>query len=143
MKRKGQGALEYLMTYGWALLIVVVVGAALFAMGVFSPQTRETCTGFAYFTYSEHQYVATGSLAISLINGNQDIIVASVNWDGVNMTSVSPTAEQSAGNQFTIKASTGPAKTRGDHYGDNVVITYNTPGIAGKVDRAKCTGRVA
>ena len=105
--------------------------------------------GFENFVLVEERadrIVAQGdssTLAISLINGNQDIIVASVNWDGVNMTSVSPTAEQSAGNQFTIKASTGPAKTRGDHYGDNVVITYNTPGIAGKVDRAKCTGRVA
>ena len=32
---KGQAALEFLMTYGWAILIVIAVVAALYAMGVF------------------------------------------------------------------------------------------------------------
>ncbi|MFH7880587.1 MAG: hypothetical protein QXI09_01095 [Candidatus Aenigmatarchaeota archaeon] len=32
---KAQAALEFLMTYGWAILIVVAVIAALYAMGVF------------------------------------------------------------------------------------------------------------
>jgi len=34
---KGQAALEFLMTYGWAVIIVVVVVAALFAMNIFNP----------------------------------------------------------------------------------------------------------
>lgn len=33
---KAQNAMEYLMTYSWAILIVVVVLAALFTLGVFS-----------------------------------------------------------------------------------------------------------
>jgi len=32
---KGQAAMEYLMTYGWAILIVIAVVVALYAMGVF------------------------------------------------------------------------------------------------------------
>ena len=36
---KGQAALEFLMTYGWAILIVVAVVAALYAMGVFKLPT--------------------------------------------------------------------------------------------------------
>jgi uncharacterized membrane protein YjjP (DUF1212 family) len=32
---KAQAALEFLMTYGWAILIVIAVVAALYAMGVF------------------------------------------------------------------------------------------------------------
>jgi len=35
--RKGQAAVEYLMTYGWVLLVLVIVIGALFATGVFSP----------------------------------------------------------------------------------------------------------
>lgn len=35
---KGQSG-EWLMTYGWALLIVIIVAAALFFMGVFDPET--------------------------------------------------------------------------------------------------------
>jgi len=34
--QKGQSAMEYLMTYGWAILIIAIVLAALFALGVFS-----------------------------------------------------------------------------------------------------------
>ena len=37
MKRhKAQSAMEYLMTYGWAILIIAVVLGALFSLGVFS-----------------------------------------------------------------------------------------------------------
>jgi len=34
--RKAQSAMEYLMTYGWAILIIAVVLGALFSLGVFS-----------------------------------------------------------------------------------------------------------
>ena len=34
-----QSAMEYLMTYGWAILIIAVVLAALFELGVFNPIT--------------------------------------------------------------------------------------------------------
>jgi len=34
---KAQSAMEYLMTYGWAILIISIVLAALFQLGVFNP----------------------------------------------------------------------------------------------------------
>lgn len=34
-RKKGQAGLDFLMTYGWALLIIVLIIAALFALGVF------------------------------------------------------------------------------------------------------------
>ena len=36
---KAQSAMEYLMTYGWAILIIAVVLGALFGLGVFNPYT--------------------------------------------------------------------------------------------------------
>jgi uncharacterized protein (UPF0333 family) len=44
MTKKAQSALEYLMTYGWAILIIVIVGAALYALGVFNPSGSSTMT---------------------------------------------------------------------------------------------------
>ncbi|MCL4373753.1 MAG: hypothetical protein M1360_02625 [Candidatus Marsarchaeota archaeon] len=43
--KKGQSAMEYLMTYGWAILIIAIVLAALFSLGVFSSTsfTGTTC----------------------------------------------------------------------------------------------------
>ena len=42
---KAQSAMEYLMTYGWAILIIAVVLAALFAIGTFggSAGTPDAC----------------------------------------------------------------------------------------------------
>jgi len=43
---RGQASLEYVMTYGWAILALVIVLAALFATGVFSPSylVSEECS---------------------------------------------------------------------------------------------------
>lgn len=38
-KSKAQAAMEFLNTYGWAILIIVVVTASLFRIGIFSPFT--------------------------------------------------------------------------------------------------------
>jgi hypothetical protein len=35
--KKGQAALDFMMTYGWAILLVVIIAVALFAMGIFEP----------------------------------------------------------------------------------------------------------
>jgi hypothetical protein len=44
--KKAQAAMEYLMTYGWAIIIVIIVAAALYAMGLFSPGAQSVATGF-------------------------------------------------------------------------------------------------
>ncbi|MCL5102228.1 MAG: LamG domain-containing protein [Candidatus Marsarchaeota archaeon] len=36
---KAQSAMEYLMTYGWAILVIAIVLAALYGLGVFNPLT--------------------------------------------------------------------------------------------------------
>ena len=38
--RRGQAAMEYLMTYGWALLVIVLVLGALIYLQVLNPQSR-------------------------------------------------------------------------------------------------------
>ncbi|MAE13374.1 hypothetical protein CMO92_02305, partial [Candidatus Woesearchaeota archaeon] len=45
--RKGQAAMEFLMTYGWAILVVLAAIGALAYFGVLSPDNilPERCTG--------------------------------------------------------------------------------------------------
>jgi hypothetical protein len=45
---RGQGAMEYMMTYGWAILAVMVVGVAMWRLGVFDlgGSTPPTSSGF-------------------------------------------------------------------------------------------------
>ena len=56
MKMRGQSALEFLMTYGWAILVLTVTLGVLFYMGVFNPQgvAPNVCTlpsGISCYTY--------------------------------------------------------------------------------------------
>ncbi len=45
---KGQGALEYLQTYAWAILVVLIVGVVLWQLGIFGPHRGpNTSSGFA------------------------------------------------------------------------------------------------
>ena len=46
MVLKGQGAFEYMISYGWAILIVIVLGILLFSLGVLNPSQTPAATGF-------------------------------------------------------------------------------------------------
>ena len=62
MMKKGQTAMEYLMTYGWAILIVIVVVAALYSMGVFTVSPGVPCSPcFSTFAFVDY---ADGTLMI-------------------------------------------------------------------------------
>ncbi len=80
---KGQAAMEYLMTYGWAILIVVAVIAALYAMGVFRiGGTTVPCSPcFSYFAFVDYSS-ATKDLVIR--NGPKTINITSITDDGNN-----------------------------------------------------------
>ena len=70
-KMRGQAAMEYLMTYGWALLILVVVIGVLFSMGVFNPQNymSEECSFQPSLQCKGVSLSSTGVLTIYLVNG--------------------------------------------------------------------------
>ena len=53
MNRKSQSAMEYLMTYGWAILVVLIALGALFYLGVFNPKTPSTCNANAPLTCTD------------------------------------------------------------------------------------------
>ena len=65
VKFRGQAAMEFLMTYGWAILIMLVVIAVLFYLGVFNvggimPRSCIFPAGFTCYDYSmDHDGNAT------------------------------------------------------------------------------------
>jgi hypothetical protein len=70
MQRKGQAAMEFLMTYGWAILAAVVAIGVLAYFGVFSPgrYVSNVCTINAPFGCDEYA-IAAGSLQLNIRNG--------------------------------------------------------------------------
>ncbi len=73
--RKGQGAMEYLMTYGWAILVVMIVGVVLWQLGIFGggPGAVNTASGFGKIKPMEPSIKftagASGDLSFSIMNG--------------------------------------------------------------------------
>lgn len=70
-KMRGQAAMEYLMTYGWALIVLTVVLGVLFSMGVFNPQNymSEECSFQPSLPCRGTFLTSEGELTIVLANG--------------------------------------------------------------------------
>jgi len=71
--RKGQGALEYMQTYGWAILVVLVVGVVLWQFGIFGQYSGvNRATGFGKLKVLEPSIKydsTTDQLTFDIING--------------------------------------------------------------------------
>ena len=57
MNRKAQGALEFLTTYGWAFLVILIMIGAMMYFGILNPDKflPERCTTNTGFSCEEHQ----------------------------------------------------------------------------------------
>src|SRR3989338_1126439 len=53
MRKRGQVAMEFLMTYGWAIIIILLAIAALWLLGVFNFDAPSKCTMTAPFNCND------------------------------------------------------------------------------------------
>lgn len=71
MNRKGQSALEFLMTYGWAILVVLAAIGALAYFGVLNPSNflPDQCTASTGFGCVGKPVVSATNVSFVLTNG--------------------------------------------------------------------------
>jgi len=130
---KAQSAIEFLMTYGWAILIVLSVVAVLFYTGVFNPSTvaPTMCVLGAGFACQGYLIDTAGNLTIDLGQSTGN----SVNITGIACdTSSSPTSWKSVsqtienGRHAVITGvpckKDGAAPKAGDYYKGTIFINY-------------------
>jgi hypothetical protein len=156
--KKAQSAMEYLMTYGWAILIVIIVAAALYALGIFNPATYtgRIPTGFTTLgAPTDWDLEADGDFSIILNNRlASQIEVQSITintttsgdvWSTFNCTGVDdymtigPGATKNpstACSELTYDLNLG-TQTAGTTYSVDVAVLYN----AGDLDHTE-SGRV-
>jgi hypothetical protein len=93
---KIQSAMEYLMTYGWALLIISIVVVALVSIGVFNGNPLgTTCIATAGFTCQVVQYASGGG---SVSGGNIVVTIgqdSGTAWSTANVVFVNASQEAS------------------------------------------------
>jgi hypothetical protein len=93
MNKKGQAALEFLMTYGWAILAAIIAIGILAYMGVFSPKSADTAVVNAPFYANAWQFTEGGAndvITIELINNaglGLSGVVMDITVNGVNCNS--------------------------------------------------------
>ena len=142
-RNKGQSAMEYLMTYGWALIvIVIVVGALVFLINP-SQVGASGCTGFDKLPISNNS-LTTAGLKLELVNQTGRALT-SVTLDGnaTNGGSTSAFTQVSIGAVATnSKVTPTILKTLGAGEATfDMVVTYND-GFDTKKTKGSCKGSV-
>ncbi|MCH7535590.1 MAG: hypothetical protein IH948_07580 [Bacteroidetes bacterium] len=127
---KGQSALDFLMTYGWALLLIVIVIGALFALGVFdiSSFVGSRATGFAQVSVDAWRVDGNGNLTIQFANHvGKDIQLdnATVIFRGAETAfSLGPTNVSVGDATSTLSLGNIPGLTDGTSYTLQMIIRY-------------------
>ena len=161
--------MEYLMTYGWAILIVIIVAAALYALGVFNPVTTSSATGFPNFIVPAGgwQYVnvpgppVTGTLTLQIRNaagGNIAVTAVDVlDSSGVALAGTQCNSPNAAGALCSTGITMGPnaqqtfivsavpnVPTASSSYSLRVKVTYDNTdsGLTGFSSVGTLTGTV-
>jgi len=141
MERKGQAAMEFLMTYGWAILAAIIAIAVLAYFGVFNPgrYTSEMCQVSAPFTCDDNSIARAAGVDIILRNGgDEDFTVTNITVSNCNDVPLLLTAVPIAsGKTATVTAActdaTGVAHNLGvgTAFRGNIDITYHKTNVAG------------
>ncbi|MBU2633784.1 MAG: hypothetical protein KJ674_00910 [Nanoarchaeota archaeon] len=109
MLKRGQSAMEYLLTYGWAILIVLISLSLLFYLGVFSPNTPNTCIGTAPLVCGDVKIMAGGG---TFIGG---VAIFSVGASGTSGESIP---------EVTLNGEDCSVDTSSLSWSDNSMVTF-------------------
>ena len=132
LTHKSQSALEYMMTYGWAILIIVIVAGVLYSFGVFNPSSSAsaTITGFSGLGSPQALCMANGGLRLQLGNNlGQTINVTRINvtTNGVTET-VLPNQTISPQGTYIFYVPNVCGNSAGARYSFTSSVTYTEPG---------------
>jgi len=130
MSRKGQSAIEYLTTYGWALLAIVIVGAVLSQMGVFN-QCQQTTPQFSGQSAAVGTWAFTGTnqLNFEVEAVNQDLsdvgVAIDVDDDGTyDYTNSSAVSSIAAGSSAEVTLGTSSEFSSGECATATLALNY-------------------
>jgi hypothetical protein len=138
---KGQGAMEYLTTYAWGILVVVTVGIVLYQAGVFNTQTSTTFTDWrrmqpliptVNYLGSEGQFEVgyTNTAGVDIILQNVTVVEALSNTTCITNNIAISVSDQAGnlavkpGGLFKIIATGCPKKDPNEAYDMYISIKY-------------------
>jgi hypothetical protein len=124
MNKKAQAATEFLMTYGWAILVVGVAIAALAYFGVLSPSRflPNKCTFSAGIACIDHKVEATQVTMILQNSIGHTINITDINLTDAGCANTSANTQLLNGDQgtFVVACTT----TAGEKFKTDVSLTF-------------------
>jgi hypothetical protein len=150
MRMKGQTALEYLITYGWAIVAIAVIIMLLFYLGAFNPAQWVPVTneaiGLSTFGVTDFTVNGTGTITLYLVNtAETSVTLTNISILGTPLTGVSPALPRlmSPGGNFTVSGNSTIVGNRGDtFYSDAISFNYTVVGGASHADSGILRGKV-
>ena len=137
--KRSQSALEYMMTYGWAILIIVIVAVILYSMGIFNPSSSisATVTGFSSTPVSSATCYSNGVLHFSVgdITSHRILIKSisgTINGKTVTFTpssTVDPNPVIIVGDTYSFSIP-DICPSAGSHFSATININYTEPTTA-------------
>lgn len=98
--KKAQAAIEFLTTYGWAILVVIVAIGALAYFGLFSPDQvlPSTCITSEGFNCVEYKVQDNGTIYLNIQNNaGIDVNLVLISIKGNNCTNLSSYGKLNSG----------------------------------------------
>ncbi len=146
---RSQSALEYMMTYGWAILIIVIVAAVLYGMGIFNPYASisQTITGFEPFI-GLGQGCGNGATLVRIANPSQyPVEILNATIISANGFTASSTGfinyTMGVQQKHTLTFYNSTCNNPGSFYSANVIVWYSyTDGALGTIT-TKTTGYIS
>jgi len=127
-QRKSQAALEFLMTYGWAILVVLVAVGALAYFGVLSPEKflPAKCTLPAGIACLDHRASSTTNQIQIVLQNSLGYELTGVIVDIGGCGTATPSGDNALtnGEKDTFTATCTPALTGGSKFNKGFGVTY-------------------
>lgn len=107
--KRAQTALEYLITYGWVVLIISIALASLYALGIFNTNTyaNDVCAITADFVCQGTVLASNGLLSVSITQQTSDpinitAIACDTNQSLINAKHITPPVYLAPGQNHTF-----------------------------------------
>ena len=139
-KRKGQAAMEFLMTYGWAILAAIIAIGVLAYFGVFNAGNLAGSSAIINNPFFVDTWlVTTSGVFLEMVNnGGSTLNVSTVTVTGTGtsdgITCTLDTTQlgesQAAGELKLYNVTAGCTPVSGESYAGNIVVSYTKSGSA-------------
>ena len=146
---KGQSAIEYIVTYGWMVIVLVSIVAVLFYLNVFNPAnwmgSNNEITGTTTFSFLDFTIAPSGAVTLYMKSESPyRVNVTGIEIGGTNLTGLSPSPPflMSPGQSRNVTGTSLLSGATGDSfYNVKISLYYTVDGGGEHTDSGIMSGK--